>query len=66
MMNIVSVSDAVSKGFHVFFDSQMDNAFYVTDEENRTVRFPCNESGLYVKERTFSCYVNTIEGYTPR
>ena len=65
LMNIVSVSDVVQKGFHVIFYSAYDNAFYVTDENKRTVRFPCNEAGLYMKERTSRCY-NAIEGYTPR
>ena len=80
MTNIVSLSDAIEKGFLVFFDSDLDNAFYVTDSEKRTVRFPCNEQGLYVNEqgRTFMskakeccCYQvvnmnNAIEGFTPR
>ena len=78
MTNIVSLSDAIEKGFSVFMDSDRDNAFYVTDSEKRTVRFPCNEHGLYVNEqgRTFKakskeccCYQivnmnNNIEGFT--
>ena len=55
MMNIVSLSDAIEKGFSVFMDSSLDNAFYVTDADRQTVRFLCNEAGLYVNEtgRTF-------------
>ena len=60
-------------------DSEMDNAFYVTDAEKRTVRFPCNEQGLYMNEsgHTFKskatecchCQIvmnNTIEGFYPK
>lgn len=65
MMNIVSVSDVISKGFQIYFDSKKDNAFYVTNELDRMVRFPYNEAGLYIQECT-SSYYNTIEGYTPR
>ena len=50
MMNIVSLSDAIEKGFSVYMDSEKDNAFYVTDSERRTVRFPCNDQGLYMNE----------------
>ena len=49
-MNIVSLSDVIEKGFLVFMDSSLDNAFYVTDSERCTVRFPCNEDGLYINE----------------
>ena len=79
MTNIVSLSDAIEKGFSIYMDSDKDNAFYVTDSSKRTVRFPCNEQGLYVNEhgRTFKstskeccCYQvvmsNEIEGFTPR
>ena len=78
-MNIVSLSDAIEKGFSVYMDSEKDNAFYVTDSERRTVRFPCNDQGLYMNEQghTFKfaakecCYYqivmnNVIEGFTPR
>ena len=36
MMNIVSLLDAVEKGFSVYMDSSLDNAFYITDSERRT------------------------------
>ena len=67
IMNIVSVSDAVKKGFHVFFDSEVENVFYVTNKKGVTIRFPCNEDGLYIKEKVKN-HVNatTIEGFTSR
>ena len=76
MTNIVSLSDAVEKGFTVFMDTALDNAFYVTDSQRRTIRFPCNEEGLYTNEtgRTFKSLdkngaivmMNMIKGFTPR
>ena len=55
LMNIVLLSDAIRKEFSVFMDSSLDNTFYVTDAERRTVRFSCNDQGLYTNEsgRTF-------------
>ena len=65
--NIISVSDAVQKGFHVFFDSTIENAFYVTNSKGRTIRFPCNSMGLYIKEKeNKEVTATTIEGFTSR
>ena len=56
-------------------DTDLDNAFYVTDQEKRTIRFPCNEQGLYMLEKDVSqdkktkrhtVMATVIEGYTPR
>ena len=75
MMNIVSVSNTVKKGFQVYIDIPIDNAFYVTDAQKITVRFPCNEQGLYMQEHKHTSDKNekdhmvmatVIEGHTPR
>ena len=75
MMNIVLLSDAIEKGFQVFMDTDLDNAFYVTNQDKRTIRFPCNEQGLYMLEKDFSpgkktkrhtVMATVIKGYTPR
>ena len=48
--NVVSVSDAVVKGYRVLFDSDVENYFYVKDKKSRKViRFPC-QGGLYVRD----------------
>ena len=50
LMDIVSVSDAVNKGFRVLFDSDRENCFYVVDKTNgQIIRFPHSE-GLYVRD----------------
>ena len=75
MMNIVSLSDAIEKGFQVFMDTDLDNAFYVTNQDKRTIRSPCNEQGLYMLEKDISpgkknkrhtVMATVIEGYTPQ
>ena len=74
-MKIVLFSDVNEKGCMVFMNSELDNAFYVTDSKRRTVRFLRNEEGLYMNEKglTFKkrdkndviILTNTFEGFTP-
>ena len=75
MVNIVSLSNAIEKGFQVFMDTDLDNAFNVTDQDKRTIRFPCNKQGLYMlkkkinqgeKSKRHTVMASIIERYTPR
>ena len=35
-------------------DTDLDNALHVTNQDKRTIRFPCNEQGLYMLEKDIS------------
>ena len=48
--NLFSLSDVVKKGMHVFYDSDIADEFKVTTNEGRTILFPVDRRGLYVKE----------------
>ena len=73
--NIVSLLDAVRKGYRVLMDTHRANCFYVIDRNGMTVKFPCTD-GLYVRGpgKPVHCRVlkseinlNTeIEGFTQR
>ena len=47
--NLFSVSDMVKKGHSVFLDTDLDNAFVVRSKEGKTIRFPVDSRGLYIK-----------------
>ena len=69
-MDIVSVSDAVNKGFRVLFDSDRKNCFNVINKTSgRVIRFPHFE-GLYVRDNKkppADCSMATsIKGVTQR
>ena len=67
-MNIVSVSDAVNKGFRVLFDSEKENCFYVIDQKSgKVIRFP-HKKGLYVRndDPVELSYVTSVKGFTDR
>ena len=68
LTNIVSVSDAVRKGFRVLFDSEKENCFYVIDKKTgKVIRFPHKE-GLYVRNDApiEASHVTSVEGFTDR
>ena len=67
LTSIVSVSDAVEKGFRVIFHSNVENCFYVINpKDGSTIRFPVCK-GLYVRDNTpVDCHFTFIEGYTQR
>ena len=69
LTNIVSVSDAVRKGFRVLFDSNKANCFFVTNpKDGSVIRFPMKK-GLYIRDDTkVVTDVNwtSIEGFTQR
>lgn len=68
LMNIISLSNVVIKGFCMFMDSKSDNVFYVTDKAGNTVQFPCNQE-LYMKEypkENHKGLIKVIEGCTPQ
>ena len=48
--NIFSLSDVVQKGFRVVYDSDVSDEFVVYLRNERTIRFPSDKRGLYVKE----------------
>ena len=50
MSNLFSLSDVVKKGMHVSYDSDVADEFRVTTNEGRTILFPVDSRGLYVKE----------------
>ena len=50
MTNIVSMSNAIKKGFRIFFDSSKENCFYVIDWKERNIHYPYHKKGLYVQE----------------
>lgn len=73
MTNLLSLNDAVRNGNRVFMDTDVDNCFFVIDQDRCVTKFPCNERGLYImerpasiKSRAMSHAGTTIEGYTAR
>ena len=67
MTNIVSLSKAIKRGDHVFFDSELENAFIVTLEDRVVSKYACNNRGLYVRvlhERLVN--FTTVEEYIQR
>ena len=74
------ILDAVRKTFKFYFNSEVDNCFYVTSQKGITSRFPVCEQGeyegLYMMDtkkqvsHTFNVRkeiaATTIEGYTAR
>ena len=69
LTNIVSVLDAVRKGFRVLFDSSKANCFFVTNpKDGSVIKFPMKK-GLYIRDDTKEVTdVNwtSIEGFTQR
>ena len=70
LTNIISISDAVRKGFRVLFDSKKENCFYVVDpHDGKVIRFPMRK-GLYVRDSEESKMKEThwtsVEGFTRR
>lgn len=70
LTEILSVSDAVAKGFRVLFDSNKENCCYVVDKKNGSViRFPYHKQ-LYVKDDSdpqVDCsFATSVEGFTQR
>ena len=68
LTDIVSVYDAVEKGFRVIFDSSVENCFYVINpKDGSSIRFPMIK-GLYVRDNTTpaNCHFTSMEGYTQR
>ena len=45
MTNIVSMSNAIKKGFRIFFDSSKENCFYVIDWKERNIHYPYHKKG---------------------
>ena len=43
---MVYPSDAIKRGYHVFFNSRKENAFLIEDYKGRVVRYPVEERGL--------------------
>ena len=73
LTNIISQSEAIKRGCHVTFDSEKEKSFIVKDQEGRTVKYPCDSRGLYVRETLIpvDCHVSyvlatSVEGYTDR
>ena len=71
--NIVSQSEAIKRGYHVTFDSEIENAFVIKDRQKRVTRYLVDERGIYVREALppVDCHVSyflatSVEGYTPR
>ena len=63
IVNIVSLSNAVAKGYCVRIDTDVENCLYVTHRRSgRTFRFPCDSRGLYVNEEgpLGDCYVAQV------
>ena len=48
--NLFSLLEVVKKGMHVSYDSDIADKFRVTTQDGRTIKFPVDERGLYVKE----------------
>ena len=69
LTDIVSILDAVQKGFRVIFDSQKENCFYVVCPKNgKVIRFPMKKS-LYIREnseQSVETHWTSVEGYTWR
>ena len=69
LTNIVSVSDAVRKGFCVLFDSDKANCFFVINpKDGKVIKFPM-QKGLYVRndnQDIEDCNWTSIEGFTCR
>lgn len=68
LTDIVSVSDAVERGFRVIFGSSVKKRFYVINpKDGSSVRFPVNK-GLYVRDNTTpaNCHFTSMEGYIQR
>ena len=68
LTNIISISDAVRKGFRVLFDSKKENCFYVINpRDEKVIRFPMKK-GLYVRESDEMTKKEThwtsVEGFT--
>ena len=67
LTNIVSVSDAIKKGFRVLFDSNKANCFFViSPKDGHVIKFPMKK-GLYVRddgEEVEDVNWTSIEGYT--
>ena len=70
LMNIVSQSEAIKRGYMVKFDSEVDNSFVVSGLVDQVIQYLCNERGLYVREHLppVDCHVSfvnatSIEGY---
>ena len=73
--NIVSMSDAIRKGYRIVMDSDRSNCFYVIDKNGMTVKFPC-VNDLYVCSpdkpvnwRALRSEINMstdVEGFTQR
>ena len=42
LTNIVSMSEAIKRGDHVFFDSDVENAFVVTSQEGMVSKYACD------------------------
>ena len=51
--NLFSVSDMVKKGHRVFLDTDIENTFVVRSRDGKTIKFPVDSRGLYVKEDVF-------------
>ena len=70
LMNIVSVSDAVKKGFRVHFDSDLENCFNVINKTNGRIIGFLHSEGLYVRDNkktpTDYSMATSIEGFTQR
>ena len=49
--NFYSANTMVVKGNHVFLNTRIKNSFIATDRKGRETKFPCNERGLYAKEK---------------
>ena len=49
--NLFSLSDMVKRGMRVVYDSQKGNEFIVWTKDQRKIKFPVDERGLYVKEK---------------
>ena len=54
-----SLSDMVNNGHRIQLDTHLENAFLVTSRDGKTIRFPVDERGLYVKETVYE-----TNGYT--
>ena len=71
--NIVSQSEAIKRGYHVYFNLRKENAFLIEDHKGRIQKYPVDERGLYFRKILLpvNCYVGyvmetSVEGYTPR
>ena len=68
LTNIHGLSEIVSNGHHVIFDSKKHNGFIIKLKTDEVLPFTCDERGLYTKDPKpmVNWCMTQIQGYTPR